>query len=137
MKITKHFSLNEFKCKDGTPYPEKWISSRLKPLCDQLEILRSYFSSPVTITSGYRTVEHNKKIGGAKASQHVQGRAADFVVKDTLYPPGLVHEVALVLYDKGELKIGGLGKYEKFTHIDVRSSKRLVRWQGKGQKDMA
>jgi len=34
---------------------------------------------PVTITSGYRTPEHNVAVGGVENSQHVKGQAADFI----------------------------------------------------------
>lgn len=128
MKITNNFNSVEFKCKDGTPYPEKWVSSRLKPLCEQLEIIRGHFQAPITITSGYRTFEHNKKIGGAKASQHVNGRAADFTVQG--YNAIDVHEKVLKLYGDGLLKIKGLGLYPGWLHIDLRPGNHLVRWTG-------
>ena len=39
----------------------------------------------IRINSGYRTPEHNKKIGGATNSQHTKGEAADiFPLKDDI-----------------------------------------------------
>ena len=34
---------------------------------------------PVTITSGFRTPEHNAAVGGVDDSQHTCGQAADFI----------------------------------------------------------
>ena len=55
-----------------------------------LEEVRQHFMKPVTITSGCRCANHNYRIGGAKDSQHIYGRAADIQVKDT--PPEKVYE---------------------------------------------
>ena len=47
-----------------------------------LEPVRKHFQKPIFITSGYRSKELNKAIGGSRYSQHQRGEAADFVVKD-------------------------------------------------------
>ena len=127
-KITEHFTSTEFGCKDGTAYPPAWITSRLRPLCVALEVLRGAIGKPITILSGFRTEAYNRRIGGARASQHVEGRAADIVV------PGLtaakVHAVVLALHAEGKIAIGGLGAYPNFTHVDVRPAAKLARWGG-------
>jgi len=128
MKITKHFSLEEFACRDGTSYPENWITSRLEPLCRVLEILRHDLGMPVSINSGYRTPSYNRKIGGARHSQHVNGAAADIAVVG--HSSDLVHNSILNLHRTGAIKIGGLGNYVTFTHIDIRPGTRLARWSG-------
>lgn len=130
MKLTHHFALHEFACKDGTPYPREWIEEWLRPLCCVLERLRTHFGSrPITIVSGYRTPEYNRKVGGAKNSQHLYGRAADIAVSGPTADQ--VHDSVLQLYRDGKLpSIGGLGSYPNFTHIDIRPTKRLVRWSG-------
>jgi uncharacterized protein YcbK (DUF882 family) len=129
MKITPHFSSGEFDCRDGTPYPVRWLESRLHSLCVMLEIIREEFGGrPLSINSGYRTAEYNRSIGGARASQHVEGRAADIRIKGV--SPGQVHDAVLRLYNEGKLNIGGLGAYPTFTHVDVRPADRLARWGG-------
>ena len=45
-----------------------------------LDILRKKIGKPVIVNSGYRTPEHNKKVGGAKYSYHMRGMAADIRV---------------------------------------------------------
>lgn len=42
-----------------------------------LDPLREMINSPIRVTSGYRTPEHNKNIGGSKNSQHTKGQAVD------------------------------------------------------------
>lgn len=132
MKITPHFSLDEFSqpARHGftsAPYPSQWIDERLRPLCNILEMIREQLRGPLIVTSGFRSEEYNRKIGGARNSQHVQGRAADFTV------PGVhaaeVHRIVLDLHNRGLIKLGGLGNYRTFTHVDVRPG-RLVRWTG-------
>lgn len=128
--ITPHFSIDEFDCYDGTPYPREWIAMRLRPLCIALEVVRDHAGRPITITprGGYRTETLNRKIGGAKLSQHVEGRASDFIIAGMT--AAQVHDLVLDLYRSGALVIGGLGAYTGFTHVDVRPSVRLVRWGG-------
>lgn len=43
----------------------------LQPLRDKLDI-------PITINSGYRTLQHNISVGGSSNSQHMKGQAVDF-----------------------------------------------------------
>lgn len=42
-----------------------------------LNPLREWYKKPITINSGFRTLEHNKAIGGAPNSQHCDGTAID------------------------------------------------------------
>lgn len=63
MKITAHFDSQEFGCKDGTPYPLGWMATRLLPLCELLEAIRSHVRAPIRIVSGYRTESYNRHIG--------------------------------------------------------------------------
>lgn len=134
--MTPHFDSTEFDrpARPGkgfskpAPYPEKWIASRLRPLCIQLEILRVALGRAIKVVSGFRDEAYNRAIKGARFSQHVQGRAADIVVRG--HDADGVHEAILELYDDGQLKIGGLGAYPGFTHIDIRPSSRLIRWTG-------
>ena len=86
MKLSEHFDLNEFtrsataeRLHIDNSIPEELIPS-LKNLCKQvLEPLRQHFGTPVVISSGYRCNQLNVKVGGAYASQHTLGEAADIV----------------------------------------------------------
>lgn len=106
----KYFSENELKCK-GTG---RCLMD--KSFMDQLIELRETFNKPMIITSGYRSKEYNDKIGGAKNSAHLYGRAVDIQVsgKDAL------ELIKLSL----KLNFTGIGVSQKgpinsrFIHID-------------------
>lgn len=138
--ISPHFSLGEFACHDGTPYPDGWVDERLRPLCALLETIRDACDGRrVTILSGYRTAAYNEGLrdadgsgtGVAKASQHIQGRAADIAVDGLA--PSEVHATILVLYRAGRLRaLGGLGLYRAWCHVDIREGDHLAQWTGAG-----
>ena len=110
-RVSEHFKAKEFACKDGTD--NILIDSQL---IETLEKIRNHFGTPITINSGFRTVKHNRNVGGAKASYHCKGMAADIVVKD--HSSKEVAEYADSILDKG-----GVIRYTNFVHIDVRESK--------------
>jgi len=145
LRASSHFAVEEFGLPplgrklragfDPVRYPPKWIDERLKLLCEALEVLREELGGrAVHILSGFRPENYNRAIGGARKSQHIEGRAADLVVDGV--DPGVVHDTALRLAKAGHMRIGGLGRYPTFTHVDVRNAKlsgpnpRLVRWVG-------
>ena len=90
-------------------------------LVSVLQKIRNHFGKAVTITSAYRTPNHNKSVGGTTYSQHLYGKAADIKVQGIA--PKDVAKYAETLLDEG-----GIGIYNTFTHIDVCSTKS--RWQG-------
>ena len=117
MKLEKNFSLHEFKCKDGTEVPED-LMDNVKLLAENLQVLRAHIQKPIIVISGYRTLEYNTKIDGAKRSLHLVAKAGDIVV------PGLtsleVRDTILQLIKEGKMKEGGVGIYSTFVHYDVR-----------------
>jgi len=44
---------------------------------DRLQLLRSHYGSPLTITSGYRSPRHSIEAAKAAPGAHAKGRAAD------------------------------------------------------------
>lgn len=130
MKLTENFSLREFRCKDGSDVPEDLIEN-VQELADNLQVLREHIDLPIVVISGYRSPEYNKKIGGARRSQHMSAKAADIIVRDMT--PKEVKEVIVQLIKDGKMKSGGIGLYTTFTHYDVRG--RNARWYGSGVKD--
>ena len=130
MMVTDHFSVGEFACRDGRMYPQDWIQDRLRPLCNQLEVIRAAIALPIIIVSGYRSPGHNAAVGGAKASQHMVGRAADIRVADM--SAGLLHAKIIDLHGQGAIQIGGLGLYKTWVHVDIRAGIKLAQWAGPG-----
>ena len=115
--LSKNFKVREFKCNDGSD--KVLIADEL--VC-ALQKIRDHFGKAVNITSAYRTSSYNKKIGGAKSSQHIKGTAADIQIAG-------VDPLKVALFAQS-LGLGGVGLYSYanggFTHIDVRCGKS--RW---------
>ena len=65
MKLTTNFSLHEFRCRDGSDVPEEYMDN-VRELAENLQILRDRIGMPITVISGYRSPEYNKKIDGAR-----------------------------------------------------------------------
>lgn len=53
----------------------------LNRLMEYLDRIREEFRQVVIVTSGFRSKELNRAIGGAKDSQHMLGQAADIVTR--------------------------------------------------------
>ena len=124
--MTKHFNIGEFECNDGSEMPID-VQLNIAELAVQLEILRSHFNAPIHINSAYRSLEYNRSIGSNDASQHVLGKAADIVVKG--FTPDEVADAIEFLITAGLIKEGGVGRYNTFTHYDIRGTR--ARWNYK------
>src|SRR4051794_40297877 len=69
-RLSEHFVVEEFDCRDGTKVQEREFAG-LEYLCRQfLEPLRRKFG-PATVHSGLRTRSYNKLVGGAPNSYHI------------------------------------------------------------------
>lgn len=128
---SRHLFWSELACKDGTAYPDAWRESRGIPLAAEFEAIRAELGHrPITVLSAYRTPAYNARIpGAAKGSQHVLGRALD------LRPPkgatvGELLAAALVVAQRQDSRLRGIGVYLWGVHIDIRPSAKLVRWGG-------
>lgn len=108
--MNKYFKRKEFACKCNCGFDA--VDAELLGI---LTWIREWFDAPVTITSGCRCPEHNKKVGGASASQHKIGKAADFQIKG--FTPQQVQAELNKQLPKDKY---GLGYGKTFTHIDVR-----------------
>ena len=72
-KRWKYFSEEELRCK-GTgelKMMEEFMSKLIE--------LRKKLGQPMVISSGYRTLEYNERIGGSSKSAHILGKAVDVV----------------------------------------------------------
>ncbi|MBK25131.1 MAG: hypothetical protein CME70_14130 [Halobacteriovorax sp.] len=128
--LTKNFSFSEFSCRDGSDVPFEYIDN-VRLLAENLQVLRDHIGLPIRVISGYRSPSYNRKIGGARKSQHMVAKAAD--IKVTGLTPDQVWNTVLQLIKEGKMLQGGVGRYVTFTHYDVRL--RKARWSGKGIKD--
>lgn len=84
LRLTPHFTVAEFE-RSATAvanHIDNTIPSQFIPALEQLcktilEPLRAFAQQPIIISSGYRCNALNVKVGGAYASQHTLGEAAD------------------------------------------------------------
>lgn len=135
-QLTPHFALAEFDCRDGTPVPARGRAA-YRYLCTwMLEPLRRKFG-PCLIVSGYRTRDHNNRVGGAAMSVHLLDTPLPYALTkrevyaaaaDVRFAQGTPHDWAKAaerqraksphLARKGR---GGIGEYERqgFVHLDT------------------
>lgn len=122
MQLTTNFNLSEFN-KHGFALSET-VLRNIQALANNLQVLRDEVKKPIKITSGYRSPEHNAKVGGVKSSRHITGEAADFKIAGMT--PKQVAAVIEKLIAAGKMEEGGLGTYSTWVHYDHRNVK--ARW---------
>lgn len=87
MNLSAHVTLKEFQASGlatlrnlNNEMSESQIASA-KLLCENVfEPLRLYLNTPIKISSGFRSVQLNKMIGGSATSQHTKGEAMDLQI---------------------------------------------------------
>ena len=99
-KLSAHFTLGELTRSKSHPevynIPSRVHIENLKRVCVWLEALRARYNEryvlggsevlrgageePIVITSGYRSAELNRKVGGVATSNHLTGCAVDIRV---------------------------------------------------------
>jgi len=86
-----------------------------KGIADKVKQIEGMFGN-LTITSGYRSPEHNSKVGGAKNSAHMRGNAVDVSF-------GGGEQATLKLIEAAsKAGIGGIGVYRPgVVHLDTES----------------
>lgn len=118
-----NFNLREFSSKDGQPSPfPQVVKQTLLDLCNEIRLA---FGKAIIVNSGYRSPEHNAKVGGVKNSYHCQGLAADLRPKDLRDLPRL-QQIADRLNP-----YGGVGLYDTFVHVDARGKR--ARWDNRSK----
>lgn len=120
----KYFKTSEFDS------PDKPGSGSLmsETLLEMLDEVRDKLGSPIKINSGYRTHEHNAKVGGkpktetSKGSSHMYGLAADLSCTNSTDRYNLI----FLLQETGFQRIG-VGS--TFIHVDIDFDKaQSVMW---------
>ena len=140
MKIAKNFTWKEVACNKGE-CPHCGGANPVNPLIIEIaQEIRNEVSAPVSVSSGFRCLIHNKKVGGAKNSLHTYGLALD------LHTPKSGHYSNVDDFHNyvqnsfrwkedflGWFYMSGLGLYPWGVHIDVRHlfGMKPKRWVGK------
>ncbi|MCT4508263.1 MAG: D-Ala-D-Ala carboxypeptidase family metallohydrolase [Tepidibacter sp.] len=132
-QITKNFKIQEMVCRDGSLLINVDVIRQLK----MLQEFRDWYNRPMHINSGYRSPSYNKKIGGAKHSQHMLGTATDIALPKDYHTYSTDRKRQFIdncknkwfeICDKYNVD-GGFGEYKTFIHMDSRVGKRAT-WKG-------
>lgn len=124
-QFTKNFSYDELIASatakrlglDNTPTLEE--KEKLRQLAeDILQPIRDAWKSPIVVTSGYRSEEVNKAVGGVKTSQHRLGEAADIKVGGKERNRKLFNFI-YKLISKGDIKVGQLIDEYSYSWIHI------------------
>lgn len=118
--MSKYFKLSEFTKTDTglDNIPDSRSLQNIEKLSEVLDIVRENFSRPIYISSGYRSLEINYRVGGVKGSAHLKGLAADITTYNLNLNEDLF-KVILELRDKGIIKFDQLIKYPGFIHFSI------------------
>jgi len=112
-----HFESNEFNSPD---LPNSGINMD-NAFLQMLDDARGIAGIPFKITSGYRSAEHNQKVGGVKNSSHLVGKAADIGV-------GSGNERYIILDALIKAGFRRMGVAKTFIHCDNDETKSNSVW---------
>lgn len=131
MRLSKNLTLREaIKSNTATRLgidntPEEWEIHNLRAVAENVfQPVRDHFGVPIAVSSGYRSKELNKAIGGSKYSQHMIGEALD--IDADIY--GKVTNAEIFNYIKNNLEwdqmIWEFGDDEEpnWVHVSYRES---------------
>lgn len=103
---------------DNTPNATQLKNIKVSVLA--LEYIRAYLGNyPIIVTSGFRCLELNQKIGGSKTSSHIDGQAYDIIIKNGKTPK----ENALSIV-KSDINFDQIIIYDTFIHLGLGPKKR-------------
>ena len=111
----KYFKLSEFDDAPGTGKNMK------KDFLKKLDKARELSGCSYVISSGFRSKETNKRVGGVPNSSHLKGCAADIVCKDS----GTRQKIVNGLIQAGFTRIGIA---DTFIHCDTDKDKTDAIW---------
>jgi len=111
----KYFKLSEFDDAPGTGKNMK------KDFLKKLDKARAIADVPFKITSGYRSKETNKRVGGVSTSSHLKGLAADISCKDSSTRQKIVNALIKAGFTR-------IGIADTFIHCDTDKDKQDAIW---------
>jgi len=112
----RYFKLKEFDSPDVKGSGQLMDST----LLSMLDEARHIANIPFKITSGYRTKERNKKVGGVKNSSHTKGLAVDIKCVDSRSRFIIINALEQVGFNRI-----GIGKTFIHTDIDIDKPKNV------------
>jgi len=135
------FSWAEVRCTDGSMpsfvgrrravYQARYLNSLRARVARGYGVKRSHVA--IIVNSWYRSPSFNRRIGGARSSQHIQTRATDLVIVVRTKKGKVVRLAPRTTAAYAEkvraFNKGGIGVYPNFTHLDHRPN-GPARWSG-------
>jgi len=115
----KYFTRSEFASPDLKDSGDK-MSNEFLEMLDEARGVATEVSGkdfPFKINSGYRTIEHNKKVGGIENSPHTKGLAADISVTDSRSRYIVLNSLLLVGFTR-------FGISDTFIHVDLDTERK-------------
>ena len=130
MRISKNFTLDEFNVSASHPELAKGIPINIRPAIIALVV---HVLQPICdktgwtckINSGYRSIELNRAVGGAPASQHMKGEAADCVFMKDKKPVPII-EVMKVGKDLNFDQMIAYPTFVHFSYTRLRANRKMV-----------
>ncbi len=138
------FRMQEFYCRSrprgpkNRKVPKKFqgnvirLAWAVEVLCQQLELWECEEGESILgiITSGWRAVDYNRRVGGAPASRHLTGRACDAVFRRVspvdsrrlTLSPKRVFRCVRRLQRMRSTDLWGVGLYRGWVHLDTDGS---------------
>ena len=99
MKLSKFFTLEELTVSQAAArqglsnVPDAATLKTLTNTAKCLDAVRALLGVPIVVNSGYRSPLVNRAVGGASKSQHVEGKAVDFIAPKFGSPRQIVEKI--------------------------------------------
>ena len=106
-KNIENFTIEELRSKGDGSALINWKALKM------LQAVRHYVARPLYIISAYRDPVHNQKVGGARGSYHLKGRAFDVSTSGWTFK----QRMELVVH-AAHWGFEGFGFYDGFIHLD-------------------
>jgi len=115
-QLTTHIHSHELRCSCGHVHEIKYDPEHLQNI---ERLIKALSATKVIISSGYRCINGDKKVGGSGKGQHVEGRALDckFYRGNTIIDARIV---CCVAQDLGFRGIANISSKYQFVHLDNR-----------------
>lgn len=108
--LSRHFTYEEMTVTHtGLPnVPEEPQMDNLRRTANRMDAIRDLLQHPVTVSSGFRSPEVNRAVGGVSNDAHEHGYGCDFVCPRFGTPADVAREIARsdIAYDQLILEYG-------------------------------
>lgn len=127
MNLSLYFTLDEMTASqtatraniNNTPTGEALETLKFTAL--QMDKVRQHLGKPVFVSSGYRSPQVNRMVGGVASSQHTKGEAVDFTCPNFGTPREVVKSLKSSGIDFDQLIL----EFDRWVHISfTRNSNR-------------